>query len=122
MVMPSQSPRELGVVVVENPTHFTLRELLVRRYGLERADQMQPFRSLWEAGLPVAIGSDGPNNPYLNIMLASVYPGAAVDLRFGVPSRTHELVRSHSGGGRDTLCLRLIPRLCCAVPQVELLI
>jgi predicted amidohydrolase YtcJ len=67
--------RELGVVVVENPTHFTLRELLVRRYGLERADQMQPFRSLLEAGLPVAIGSDGPNNPYLNIMLASVYPG-----------------------------------------------
>jgi predicted amidohydrolase YtcJ len=67
--------RELGVVVVENPTHFTLRELLVRRYGLLRADQMQPFRSLLEAGLPVAIGSDGPNNPYLNIMLASVYPG-----------------------------------------------
>ena len=67
--------RELGVVVVENPTHFTLRELFVKRYGLERADQMQPFRSLLEAGLPIAIGSDGPNNPYLNIMLASVYPG-----------------------------------------------
>jgi predicted amidohydrolase YtcJ len=63
------------VVVVENPTHFTLRELFVRRYGLERADQMQPFRSLLEAGSPVAIGSDGPNNPYLNIMLASLYPG-----------------------------------------------
>jgi predicted amidohydrolase YtcJ len=67
--------RELGVVVVENPTHFTLRELFVRRYGLERADQMQPLRSLLDAGVPLALGSDGPNNPYLNIMLASVYPG-----------------------------------------------
>ena len=25
--------------------------------------------------MPVAIGFDGPNNPCLNIMLASVYPG-----------------------------------------------
>jgi predicted amidohydrolase YtcJ len=76
-IMPDLVARapELGVVVVENPTHFTLRELFVRRYGLVRADQMQPFRSLLEAGLPMAIGSDGPNNPYLNIMLASVYPG-----------------------------------------------
>jgi hypothetical protein len=26
-----------------------------------------------DAGIPLAIGSDGPNNPYLNIMLASTY-------------------------------------------------
>ena len=67
--------RELGVIVVQNPTHFTLGELLVKRYGPERTAQMQPLRSLLEAGIPVALGSDGPNNPYLNIMLASVYPG-----------------------------------------------
>lgn len=67
--------KELGVIVVANPTHFTLRELLVKRFGVERADQMQPLRSLLEAGIPLALGSDGPNNPYLNIMLASIYPG-----------------------------------------------
>jgi predicted amidohydrolase YtcJ len=67
--------KELGVVVVQNPTHLALRELFIRRYGIERADQLQPFRSLITAGIPMAIGSDGPNNPYLNIMLASIYPG-----------------------------------------------
>ena len=41
--------RELGVIVVENPTHFTLRELFVRRYGVERADQ--------NAAISVTIGS-----------------------------------------------------------------
>jgi predicted amidohydrolase YtcJ len=37
--------------------------------------EMQPLRSLLDAGIPLAFGSDGPNNPYLNIMLASTYPG-----------------------------------------------
>jgi len=66
--------KNLGVIVVENPTHVTIRELLVKRFGLERANELQPFRSLLEAGIRLA-GSDGPNNPYLNIMLASIYPG-----------------------------------------------
>lgn len=67
--------KEMGVIVVQNPTHLTLGELLVKRYGPARAEQMQPLRSLLNAGIPLAIGSDGPNNPYLNIMLAAVYPG-----------------------------------------------
>jgi predicted amidohydrolase YtcJ len=45
--------KDLGVVVVQNPTH---------RGG--------PLRSFLKAGIPVAIGSDGPLNPFLNIMLA----------------------------------------------------
>ena len=67
--------RELGVIVVQNPTHLTLRELFIKRFGLERTERFQPLRSLVEAGIPVALGSDGPLNPYLNIMLASAYPG-----------------------------------------------
>jgi hypothetical protein len=76
-IMPDLIPRvkELGLIVVENPTHFALRELFVKRFGVERADQMQPMRSLLDAGIPLALGSDGPNNPYLNIMLATIYPG-----------------------------------------------
>ena len=67
--------KRMGLIVVENPTHLALRELFVKRFGVERADQMQPMRSLLDAGIPLALGSDGPNNPYLNIMLASIYPG-----------------------------------------------
>ena len=44
----------LGVIVVQNPTHFGA----------------QPFLSLLRAGIPIAIGSDGARNPFLNIMLA----------------------------------------------------
>jgi predicted amidohydrolase YtcJ len=64
--------RALGIIVVQNPTHLGLN---VRQWGPERAPRNQPMRALLEAGIPLAIGSDGPNNPYLNIMLASTYPG-----------------------------------------------
>ena len=76
-IVPELIPRvkRMGLVVVENPTHFALRELFVKRFGVERADQMQPMHSLLDAGIPLALGSDGPNNPYLNIMLATIYPG-----------------------------------------------
>ena len=43
--------------------------------GPVRAPRNQPMRALLDAGIPLAIGSDGPNNPYLNIMLASTYAG-----------------------------------------------
>jgi hypothetical protein len=49
------------------PAHVTIRELMVKRYGLERTDEMQPLRSLLGAGIPLTPGSDGPNKPYLNI-------------------------------------------------------
>ncbi len=76
-IMPERIPevKRMGLIVVENPTHLALRELFVNRFGVERADQMQPMRSLLDAGIPLALGSDGPNNPYLNIMLATIYPG-----------------------------------------------
>jgi predicted amidohydrolase YtcJ len=35
---------------------------------------MGPLRSLIEAGIPVALGSDGPMNPFLNIMFAITDP------------------------------------------------
>lgn len=62
--------RKLGVVVVQNPIHFSEPELFHRRWGAD----MQPLRSLIEAGVPVALGSDGPMNPFLNIMFATIHP------------------------------------------------
>jgi predicted amidohydrolase YtcJ len=47
--------------------------MFISRYGADRANQFQPFHSLIDAGIPVAIGSDGAWNPYLNIMLASTF-------------------------------------------------
>src|SRR5207245_1679687 len=68
------SARRLGVVVVQNPAHFAIPELIRRRYGPGRAGAAQPLRSLLTAGVPIALGSDGPMNPYLNIMLAVTHP------------------------------------------------
>jgi predicted amidohydrolase YtcJ len=81
-IMPDLVPRvkKLGVIVVENPSHFALGGLWRQRFGPERAAVFQPFRSLLAAGIPLAIASDGgPGapilNPYLNIMFAAYYPG-----------------------------------------------
>jgi predicted amidohydrolase YtcJ len=38
---------------------------------LQNAEAM---KSLLQAGIPVALGSDGPLNPYLNIMFACMHP------------------------------------------------
>src|SRR5881396_4092021 len=62
------SARRLGVVVVQNPAHFAIPELIRRRYGPGRAGAAQPLRALLTAGVPIALGSDGPMNPYLNLM------------------------------------------------------
>jgi predicted amidohydrolase YtcJ len=64
--------RDLGVLVVQNPSHFAFRDIFVARYG-ERVDYV-PARSLIETGIPFALGSDGPLNPYLNIMFAALHP------------------------------------------------
>ncbi len=64
--------RDFGVIVVQNPSHFAFRDIFADRYG-EPFDY-SPARSLIEAGLPFALGSDGPLNPYLNLMFAVMHP------------------------------------------------
>ena len=65
--------RSLGIVVVANPTHFGLDPDMIRaRFG-----SIPPFmavRSLVAAGIPLGIGSDGPRNPFVNLMFAITNP------------------------------------------------
>lgn len=76
MLAPDLIPRvkAMGMLVVQNPTHFTFPEIFLARYGKERLEWMQPMKSLLDAGIPLAIGSDGPMNPFLNIMAAVTHP------------------------------------------------
>jgi predicted amidohydrolase YtcJ len=79
--------RALGVVVVQNPIHFTFPELFARRLGKDRAKTFQPMRSLLAAGIPLAIGSDGPMNPFLQIMCALAHannPAEAITIEQAV--------------------------------------
>lgn len=62
--------KEMGVVVVQNPSHLNVGAI----FPDLRLEHAQPLRSLLAAGIPVALGSDGPTNPYLNIMFASLHP------------------------------------------------
>lgn len=66
--------KEMGVIVVQNPSHLDGVDLLPGLGGSIAAVQGQPLKSLLHAGIPLAFGSDGPMNPYLNIMFASLHP------------------------------------------------
>ena len=59
--------RQDGIVVVQNPLHFA-PFVAPGTVAFERA---QPFKSLLAAGIPLALGSDGPTNPYLDIFFAT---------------------------------------------------
>jgi predicted amidohydrolase YtcJ len=66
--------RRLGVVVVQNPSHFALEPGMVEQRFGGRPPGFQTVRALVEAGVPLAIGSDGPRSPGLNLMFAVVHP------------------------------------------------
>ncbi|OGU64476.1 MAG: hypothetical protein A2W30_05505 [Ignavibacteria bacterium RBG_16_36_9] len=66
--------KELGVIILPNPSHFTFPEIFMQRFGKERYNKYYLQKSLLDAGLNLAFGSDGPINPYLNIMFAVTHP------------------------------------------------
>jgi hypothetical protein len=61
--------KDYGIVVVQNPSHFMGLGLP----GRPAFDVSQPVKSLLSAGIPVALGSDGPTNPYLNVLFATIH-------------------------------------------------
>ncbi len=68
---PAQLARlpETGAMVVQNPTHFWFYAGDTGFSGFSGA-----FRSLEQAGVSVAIGSDGPLNPFLSLFAAIDHP------------------------------------------------
>jgi len=64
--------KRLGVIVVQNPTHLALPEMLHARFSPD--NKFSQVRSLIDGGIPFALGSDGPMNPFLNVMLAAIHP------------------------------------------------
>ncbi|MBA4058218.1 MAG: hypothetical protein C0490_26110, partial [Marivirga sp.] len=63
-----------GVMIVQNPTHLAFVSVLHQRWQGEMEKDAYKMKSMLNAGIPVAIGSDGPINPYLNMMLICINP------------------------------------------------
>src|SRR5580692_238504 len=68
-IFPDQFARikQDGIIVVQNPLHLAP----IVPPGVVAFEKAQPLKSLLAAGIPLALGSDGPINPYLDIMFAS---------------------------------------------------
>ncbi|HEX6308551.1 MAG TPA: amidohydrolase [Longimicrobiales bacterium] len=65
--------RPLGVVLVQNPSHLAT-PVFSDRFEPDVLAGFLPLRSAIAAGVPLAFGSDGPVNPFLNILFATTHP------------------------------------------------
>ena len=63
--------QDMGVIIVQNPTHFAPIDGFP--VGPPPTHGMA-MKTLLNQHIPLAIGSDGPFNPYLNIMFATTHP------------------------------------------------
>jgi predicted amidohydrolase YtcJ len=64
--------KRLGIVVVQNPAHFMLGPVVRARIG-DRTARAMMVKSIVRTGIPLALGSDGPMNPFMNIMFATMH-------------------------------------------------
>ncbi|MFC7301569.1 amidohydrolase [Cognatiluteimonas weifangensis] len=60
--------RAFGIVLVQNPSHFMLP---AAESAYMQAHALQPLAAVAAAGIPLALGSDGPPSPWLNMLFAS---------------------------------------------------
>jgi predicted amidohydrolase YtcJ len=76
--------REYGVVVVQNPSHFLVPDPYMGG---------APLKAVLEAGIALALGSDGPANPWLNMMWALQTPAAP-----GQALGREQVLQAYTGG------------------------
>lgn len=77
--------REFGVVVVQNPSHFTIPSPFMSSVPL--------LSGLIEAGIPLGLGSDGPPNPWLNMQWAGELPASP-----GQALTREQVLRAYTAG------------------------
>ncbi|MCX7748816.1 MAG: amidohydrolase [Clostridia bacterium] len=66
-----------GIVLVQNPSHFGSAGLYAQRFQPSVLSNMMPYRSLFESGIPVALGTDAigaVGDPYLDLFLSLIHP------------------------------------------------
>ena len=59
--------RAFGIVLVQNPSHFMLPP---QEAAFMQTHSLQPLASVLKDGIALALGSDGPPSPWLNMMFA----------------------------------------------------
>ena len=67
----------LGAVIVQNATHLALTPVFAQRFSSGVLSNMEPLRSLLDAGIPLALGTDGIGarlSPFVDIFLAAIHP------------------------------------------------
>jgi predicted amidohydrolase YtcJ len=69
--------RNKGIVVVQNPSHFGIPDIFSARFAPEVYAYSMPWKSLRDAGIHIAIGTDGigeVGDPYLDLFLSLIHP------------------------------------------------
>ena len=78
--------REAGIVVVQNPLHFGIPDMIAARVGPARFAEAQPLRTLLDEGIPVALGTDSigaVQSPWIEVeehRVGTLAPGVLADL------------------------------------------
>jgi predicted amidohydrolase YtcJ len=107
--------RQYGVVLVQNPSHFMILEIMRARLGADRAARMGAVKSSLAAGIPLAIGSDGPLSPFLNLMFAVTNansPGEALTMEQAVRAYTYgSSFAEHQERQKGTLAVGMLADL-----------
>jgi len=63
-----EQARGFGIVLVQNPSHFMMPPTEAAYLASHR---LQPLADVLAVGIPLALGSDGPPSPWLNMMFAT---------------------------------------------------
>lgn len=86
--------KKLGLAIVATPYHGAHPATNVARLGVERSERWEPLHEIVGAGIPLALGSDGPLDPFANIALAVTHASSPL-------TREQALVAYTAGSAYD---------------------